>query len=117
MAQLLKVAAIAFWLARIANLAAVVDQLMRERDPSILRKNPHQLLLNLLRRVPFGEAQPPRNSEDVRVHHYTFGLAEASAEDNIGRLARRAGDRDQLRQRLRNLAAKLSDDLRRRALD
>ncbi len=58
-----------------------------------------------------------RDAEDMRIDHHAFGFAETHAEDHIGRLARRAGNGDQLRQRLRNLAAELLGDLLRRALD
>ena len=92
MAELLKVAAIALGLARVAHLAPVMDQLVGERDPALLWHNPHQLLLHVLRRVPLGQAQPPRNPEDMRVHHYALSLAKADAEDHVGCFARRAGN-------------------------
>ena len=40
-AELLKVALLAFWLARDAYLSSVMDQLMRERDPVLFRNLMH----------------------------------------------------------------------------
>ena len=117
MAELLEVATVAFWLARDAHLAAVVDKLVRKRDPAILRDDPHQLLLYLLRRVTIGKAQPMGNSEDMGVNYDTFCLAEADAEDDIGRLAGRAGNGDQFGKGLRHLAVEFGDNLRCGTLD
>ena len=82
-----------------------------------LRENLHQFLLDFFGRVAFGQAEAAGDAEDVRVHHHAFGLAEADAENDIGRLAGRAGDGDELGERLRNLAAEFGDDLAGRALD
>lgn len=54
-AKLLQVAAVTFGFACDADLAAVMDQLMAEGDPSILGDDCYQLLFNLLRRVAFGQ--------------------------------------------------------------
>ena len=116
-AQLLQIAAVALGLARDAYLAAVVDQLMREGDPAVFWNHTHQFLLHLLRSVALSEAQPVRNAKDVRVDDHAFGFLEAHAEYNVGRLARRTGNGDQLGQRLRNLAAKVRIDRLRRAFD
>ena len=45
-AELLEVAAVALGLAGVADLAAMVDELVREGDPTILRDDLHQLLLD-----------------------------------------------------------------------
>ena len=82
-----------------------MDELVGEGDPAILRQNLHQFLLDLLRRVAFGQPQPARDAEDMRVHDHAFGLAEANAQHDIGGLAGRAGDGDEFGESLRNLAA------------
>ncbi len=103
-AQLFEVAAIAFGPPRFADLAAVVNELVRERDPVILRNDPHQLLLDFLRRITFGEAEAAGNAEDVRVDDDAFGLVEADAKNNVGGLAGCAGNGDEFGESLRNLA-------------
>ena len=62
MAELFQVAAVAFGFAGLADLAAMVYDLVREIDPAALRNGPHQLLLNPLRCVAFGEAEPVRDA-------------------------------------------------------
>src|SRR5580704_7299222 len=52
-AKLLQVAAIALGLACEADLAAVVNDLVAEIDPAVLRQDAHKLLLNFLRRIAF----------------------------------------------------------------
>ena len=41
----------------VADLPAVMDELVGEGDPAALRQNPHQFLLDLLGRVAFGQAE------------------------------------------------------------
>ena len=77
----------------------MVDDLVGEIDPAVRGNDPHQLLLNFLRRVAFGETKTVSDAEDVRVHHHAFGLAVGHAENDVSRLARRAGDGDQLGKR------------------
>ena len=72
----------------------MVDDLMGEVDPAAFGQDAHQLLLDFLRRLGFGQAETPRDAEDVRVHDYTFGFAEGYTEDDVGRLAGRAGNGD-----------------------
>jgi len=114
MAKLLEVAAVAFWLPGNADLPSVVDQLVRKGNPVILRQNPHQLLLDLLRGVAFGKAQTSCDSENMGVNYNAFGLAKADAKDDVGRFASRAGNGDQLRQSLRNFSVEVSHNLCRR---
>ena len=110
MAELLEVAAAAFGFAGVADLAAVMDELMREGDPVILGNDLHQFLFDFLRRVAFGNAQAAGDAEDVRVDDYAFGFAEADAEDDVGGFAGDTGDGDELGEGLRDLAAELGDD-------
>ena len=93
-----------------------MNDLVREVDPSVLRQNLHQLLLDLLRRVALGQLQAPRNAEDMRVDHHAFCLAEADAQDYVGRFACSTGQRDKLGQRLGNLALEIGDQLLCRTL-
>ena len=93
-AKLLEVAPVAFGLAGFADLAAVMDELVTERNPAVLRDDPHEVLLNLWSRIGFGEREPVGDAQDVGVHDYAFGLAEANAEDDVGGLAGGAGNGD-----------------------
>ena len=71
-----------------------MNDLVREANPAALRQNPHQLLLNFLRRLAFGKSQSARDAEDVRIHHHAFSLSVRDAKNDVGRLARRAGKCD-----------------------
>ena len=53
-AELLEVAAVAFGLAGVADLAAMMDQLVREGDPAVLWDDAHQVLLDFGSGVGFG---------------------------------------------------------------
>ena len=117
MAELLEVAAAAFRLSGIADLTAMMDELVGEGDPAVLRNNLHQLLLDFLRRVAFGQAEAAGDAEDVRIDHNTFGLAKADAENDVGGLSGCAGDGDEFGQGLRDLAVEFFDNLARRALN
>jgi len=44
--------------------------------------------------LSFGQAEAMRDTEDVRVYHHSLSLAEGNTEDDVGRLAGRAGDGD-----------------------
>jgi len=117
MAQLLQVALVALRLARNAYLPAVVDDLVREVNPPILRYHLHQFLLHFLRRVAFRQAQPVSNSEDMCINNYTLSFPEADAQNDVRSFPRCARNGDQLGKGLRNLAAEIRDDLRSRPLD
>lgn len=116
-AKLLQIAPVALGLARLANLAAMMDDLVREINPAALREDSHQLLLDFLRRLAFGQAETVRDAEDVRVHNDAFGLAVRHAENHIGRFARRAGDGDEFGEGLWNFTVEVGDDFTRRALN
>ena len=76
-AKLLEVAAVALGFAGFADLAAVMDDLVGEVDPAVLRQNDlHQLLLDFLRRFAFGKPETARDAEDVCVDDHAFGLVE-----------------------------------------
>lgn len=104
MAQLFETAAIAFGLAGVADLAAMVDELVGEGDPMVLGQDAHEFLLDFLGCIPFGEAKAAGNAEDMGVDDDAFGLVEADAEDDVGGLAGGAGNGDEFSEGLRDLA-------------
>jgi len=53
-----------------------MDELVGEGDPAALREDAHQLLLDFLGRVAFGQAEAATDAEDVRIYDYAFGFAE-----------------------------------------
>lgn len=116
-AKLLQIAPVALGLARLADLASMMDDLVREADPAALRKDAHQFLLDFLGRFAFCQAETVRDAEDVRIHDDTFSLAVCYAEDDVGCLACRAGYGDELGKRLRYLAVEVGNDFLRRALN
>jgi len=116
-AELLEVAAVAFGLAGVADLAAVVDELMGEGDPAVLRNHLHQFLLDFLGRVAFGEAEAVGDAEDMGVDHDAFSFAEADTEDDVGGFAGGAGDGDELGEGLGDLTVEIGDDFAGSALD
>jgi hypothetical protein len=75
-AELFQVAAVAFGFAGVAGLTAVMDELMGKGDPAVLGKDAHQLLLDFLGRVAFGQTEAAGDAEDVRIDHYAFSFAE-----------------------------------------
>ena len=93
----------------------MMDYLVRKADPPILRQHLHQLLLHRLRRISLCQTQTMRNPKHMRIHDDAFRKTIRNAEHYVRRLPCRAGNGDQLRQCLRNLAAKLLRDLLRRA--
>ena len=117
MAELLEVAAVAFGFSGIADLTAVVDELVGEVDPATLREDAHQLLLDFLGCVALGEPEAAGDAEDMGVDDYAFGFAERDAEDDVGGFAGRAGDGCELGEGLGDLAAEFGDDFAGRALD
>ena len=56
-----------------------------------------------------------REPQHMRVDHHAFCLAERDAQYHIASLARDPGKRQQLRHGLWNFAAKIADQLLRRA--
>ena len=116
-AELFEVAAVAFGFAGGADLSAVMDELVGEGDPAVLRNDPHQFLLDFLGRIAFGQSEAAADAEDVRIDDYPLGFAEADAEDYVGGFAGGAGEGDQLGEGFGNLAVEVRDDFAGRALD
>jgi len=116
-AELLEVAAVTFWLAGIADLTAVMDDLVGEVDPAVRREDAHQLLLHLLGRVSFGHAEAAGDAEDVGVDDDAFRLFEADAENDVGSFAGCAGDGYELGEGFGDLAVEFGADFAGGALD
>lgn len=114
---MLEIAQVAFGLARVADFATVMNELVREADPAVLWKDFHQRLFDLLRSVAFGETEAVGDAEDVCVDDDSFSLVEADAEDDIGGFACGAGDSDELCECLRNFAVEVFTDFLSRALN
>src|SRR5215471_9563904 len=71
-----EVALHALRLSRLANAAAVPNELVREEDPLFSRNRLHQVLFDLLRVVVAGEVKALRETLHVRVHHDSGSDAE-----------------------------------------
>ena len=117
MAKLLQVTAVALGLAGVADLATVMDELMREGDPAALRDDLHQLLLDFFGGLGLGEPKAAGDAEDVGVDHDALGFTEADAENHVGGLSGCAGDGDEFGKGLWNLAAEVRDNFAGRTLD
>src|SRR5437868_10512138 len=78
-------------LPRDADATSMPDQLMGEVDPLLARDDPHQVLLDLLRRVARGEFETTRKTIDVSVHYDAFGFFEPGTEDDVSGFAGDAG--------------------------
>ena len=66
----------AFWLAREAQRASVVDQLKRKREPFFLRNDLYQVLFDLDGLRVFGQIQASRKPLHMRVDHDALHYAE-----------------------------------------
>ena len=56
------------WVARNTQRAPVMDDLVREVDPLVLRDHFHQVLLNVFGIVAFREFQPSRDAVHMSIH-------------------------------------------------
>src|ERR1700735_1503603 len=70
-----------------ANLAAVVDHLVRESDPVVLGNDFHQILFDWNRLGFFRKLETPGEPEYMRIHHHADGFAEGHAQYYVCRLA------------------------------
>lgn len=70
----------------------------------LAREELHQLLLDFDRILGRGPAKPPAEAADVGIHDDASGGVEGVAEDDVGGFTSRAGDGDELVDRLRDLA-------------
>ena len=65
-----------------ANSAAVLNQLMREIDPTLIWENNHQVFLNFHRIFVIAESQPLRDPSYVSIHH-NGGYMVRISQNNI----------------------------------
>ena len=93
----------------------MMDDLVREKDPPLLRDDLHQVLLDADGIVVPGEVEPPRNTLHVSIDHHTRRNAVSRSEHYVSRFARGARHSNQLFQCPRHFAAKIVYDLLRRA--
>ncbi len=94
---------------RVTDAPAVPDQGVAEEDPLVAREETHQVLLDRLRLDLVGEAEAPGHALDVGVDHEPRRDAVGGAEHDVRGLARDAGQRDQLLEIARHLAAEPLD--------
>ena len=114
---MLEVAAVAFGLAGVADLAAVMDELVGEVDPAVAWDYAHEFLFDFFGGFGFGEAKAAGDAEDVGVDDHALGFAETDTEYDVGGLAGGAGDGDELGEGLGDLAVEVGDDLAGGTLD
>ena len=100
---------------RHAQGPAVVNDLMGEENPFILRDHFHQILLDLDGLGVFRQIETARQSLHVRVDDDARCDSVSCAENYVGGLARRAGNREQLIHRLRDLSTEIIQHSLRRA--
>ena len=112
-----RVALDALGAAGLADLASVPDQLVREKDPAILRDDAHEVLLDFLGIGVAGEVEAGGEALDVGVHDHAGSDAERRAQHDVGGLARHAGQREQFLHRARDFLAEIVDQLLAGALD
>ena len=116
-AKLLKVTAVALGLAGIADLTAVMNELVGKRDPVVLGNDLHEFLLDLLGGFGFGQAEAAGDAVDMGINDDAFGLVETDAEDDVGGLAGGAGDGDELGEGLGDLAVEFFGNFAGGSLD
>ena len=100
----------AFGFARVADLTAVVDELVGEVDPAILRNDEHEVAFDLDGISVGGEFKPAGEAKHVGVDDDSGGDAEPGAKDDIAGLSSGAGDAEHLVHGLRDLAVELAGD-------
>ena len=92
------------------NGAAVMDQEMRQVDPFVPGKQPHQILFDLFRSCLSRELQPAGEPLNVGVDNHSFSLTVRHSENDVCRFARDPGKFQQFLHRLRNLSAAFDGD-------
>ena len=100
----------AFRLARLADPASVPDQLVREKNPSVLGNNLDQIPLDFLGILIPGQIEAIRNPPYMGVHDNSRRNPESTAQHYVGRLSRGAWNGKQLLHRPRDLAAEFLDE-------
>src|SRR5215207_3370945 len=103
--------------AGLADLAAVGDEEVREEHPVALGDEFHEVALDLLGRGVRGEREASGEARDVRIDDDAGGDAEGVAEDDVRRLARDAGEPEQLLHPLGHAPAVVREQHAARALN
>src|SRR5258705_5892650 len=86
--NLLQRAIHALWLPSHTDLPPMMNQLMRECDPTIRRNDLHQIPLHLLGTSLASQLQPPRQPHHVRIDDHPVGNPIPRPQHNIPRLPR-----------------------------
>jgi hypothetical protein len=81
--------------ARDAEGTSVMNNLVGEVDPFVLREDAHEVLLDLDRLVVLREFEAAGDAVHVGVYNDADGFAEPGAEDDIGGLAGGAGNSEE----------------------
>lgn len=74
-----------------AHIAPMPDQTMRKRSPLFARQNLHQIALDLDGVGGERKSEPPCQAGDMGIDHHADMYPEGTAENDIGSLARDAG--------------------------
>lgn len=95
--------------ARDADLAAMVDELVAELNPTVLRDDFDQVLLDLDGIVVLCQFKALGKAVDVRVDHDAGRNAVPASENDVGGFARHTGEFEHFVQCLRDFAMKAFD--------
>lgn len=93
-----------------ADLASVVDELVRELNPVVAGDDLHQLLLDLLWIVGLREAEAIGEAQNVCVDHDALGDSVGGAQHDIGGFSGGSGNSEEFGHGVRHLAAEVRDD-------
>ena len=97
--------------------AAMEDDLVREDNPLLFWNDLHEVLFDLLGVGVFGQVEAGGDALDVRIDNDSGSDAIGGAEDDVGGLARSAGDGQHLFDGSGDLTAEFRDDLPGRSDD
>ena len=100
---------------RLARSAAMMDELMREQDPAVLRNNLYQVAFDLFRCLLLGQIQALRNALNVGIYDNSRRHAVAGAQDDVRRFARSPRNRQHFVHCSRDFSAEIRKYLVRRA--
>ena len=97
----------------------MIDQKVGKDRPVFDRHQGYQVFFDPVALVVFvaGEFQSPGQAHNVGVHHNAFQFAERISQDDVGGLARHAGQREQIGHVVRHVTAEILDDLFRCGAD
>src|SRR5579862_8605933 len=96
-------------MARMTDLAAVMDQPMMGVGPIVFRNHPHRLSLGLRWCARTGQTESIRNPKDMRVDRDRRRL-KCDGEDDVRRLASDTREREQFVHGFRNTSAVTLDE-------